>query len=1103
MKNKLIKFLIQFSYKSLFFVISLAILIGIAIKSNLFHEIVKSYIQFQLKHKYSLPVTLGAVEGNLFNSIELKNIIVFSADQQEIVSIPKLNYEFNLYNFFLNKAILRNTKLTVNEATIFIKRFRDGKWNLSIFKNSFKTQKRLPINSDLANIKIKNLTINYQDNKGLSLKSIKDPFNVSLNQLYGNITIKNNNDIVGELFGRVKESDTQLTVNTVIDIHKKNYSIDAIFRNVNPTKLSSYFLPLKGYKVNAGNMNINVNIKNKPDYSLKYPFLFYIIVSVKEGELQVPFLKESIRNINGKVYINRGKVDQSLIKLYNPKITPSQLTKVIEQLKKNKLIDQRYAINSLKSKISNQEPWVVSLLKSPPLVLSFESLPARLMSQETQMSGELNVTQKYGEVKISHLEYKPIRINNMQLSYQIMTDNVLLNFQKGQINDGKISGIATIYHKQLPVKIEANTLVNNINLNLISETSKIPIRLTGNSNVSIKILGNKDNMQFEIATSSSNMYIYDQDIQHINTFLFYRPYQISFKSELYLNQQDQPLIVSGRRSSVNMLIKIDANNIPLQSIQSIDKKKQADFNAIFQLSWPYKIKNINIFESGQATGLVKIENLTIKDQFFSLLETEFEHSNGETIVKKLDIKGKKNNAIFLKGVFKKYPISAELAIDQFEINRIPFIQKYISNKIKPLEGIITTKILVKQITPNIMTRIIPNPWISNYAMEGYFDIQKLYLINQPFKSAAFKGSWDGKHLDIRKLLLNSQKTAVKLTGSVSLYKDIDVKIHKGSLVNIKEMNNLFSPLGLYEGDILLEGRIKQTITTPQISLSFNAKNIKFLSSKIDEIDSKIIFSKNNIKISPMTIRKNKSLMKLNGNIENSLFNKDKKNLSEINLDLAMNNINLKNIVDIASDIVDFKVSSQNFLVINEVQKEKKSPIFSSTISNQKVILYKGQKYSSEIIQFNKLNKKKKQSKNINRIFNNIEGTINGKTEFNYIQNMPLKINSDITVLNGLFGDLKFKYGSLKIKEKIKNHKFKVKVEEGTINSSQFQKIESQGELTKKGVLNISDISLNDSIQTHKTLLKGTIPLADLLENNNQSNPLLVNLNLVNDKINFL
>ena len=74
----------------------------------------------------------------IFNSIKLKNIVVFSADQQQIVIIPKINYEFNLYNFFLNKAMMRNAKLTINETTIYIKRFSDGKWNLSYLKNRFK-----------------------------------------------------------------------------------------------------------------------------------------------------------------------------------------------------------------------------------------------------------------------------------------------------------------------------------------------------------------------------------------------------------------------------------------------------------------------------------------------------------------------------------------------------------------------------------------------------------------------------------------------------------------------------------------------------------------------------------------------------------------------------------------------------------------------------------------------------------------------------------------------------------------------------------------------------------------------------------------------------
>ena len=103
-------------------IIGAGLIIILVIKSGLPHEMLKSYLQFQFKQTYNIPLKINKIEGNIFQSLVLKNISIHTPNQHPILNIPKLQLSYPPHQLIFKNKRLSSliSNITITNPTLFL-----------------------------------------------------------------------------------------------------------------------------------------------------------------------------------------------------------------------------------------------------------------------------------------------------------------------------------------------------------------------------------------------------------------------------------------------------------------------------------------------------------------------------------------------------------------------------------------------------------------------------------------------------------------------------------------------------------------------------------------------------------------------------------------------------------------------------------------------------------------------------------------------------------------------------------------------------------------------------------------------------------------------
>ena len=1124
-------------------IISTGIIIFLIIKSGLPHEMLKSYLQFQFKQTYNIPLKINKIEGNIFQSLVLKNISIHTPNQHPILNIPKLQLSYPPHQLIFKNKKLSSliSNITITTPTLFINRFKNGTWNFQTIQSDQK-RTRLPqiqTKDNSGKLNIKNLTIHYKDNKGFGKHPKNIPFNTSITSVNGHIKFVGLDKLSSELTGIIKKNQSPVTINAIGNLLKRHYNINMNIDQINVAHWGTYMLPIKGYVISTGNLHAHVNIRNKPPQITEHPFLFDITLTAKNGKMTLPFFKFPAKNIHGKIHIYQGTIAPSLLRYIYPKITASQSSQVLTELQKENLINHYYHIPGSLPSFPSHTKWIQPLLQSPPMIIAFNSLQGVLLNQPTTLNGILDITTKKiklesltslsnfselsqftkispthtlsgtshlkvyfnnklkkptltGELKSPLLRFKNIPFNTPHLHYKIDNKSIIFNIQSGTFYKGKLSGNGHIKYQQSPPQLNINitsyqSYVNNI----------------GTTNVHFTLSGTPHNLIASLKTSSPNISLYSQKLHHLTSHIDYSPTHSKINTSLYINQTDTPLTIKGTLTPSKSSIKIHAADIPLYDINPLSfNKKQGQFNTDIMLAIPTTLNTTTLAQNSHGTGSILIKNIPFYGQEFNTLSTTFRHHQGQTTLDKFILKGKGNkNNISMQGTFKKHPLSLSLSMTKFHLGKSKFIEKYIPNILKPFGGITNATLQINRQQTITQLSLPPSyDWLSNYNIKGDIQIKKLKIQHQPFNNVLLQGQWNGKIGRFDTISLNHINTALKLSGTFSNTGTLNFKIKDRSTIDITNLKTLFKPWGSFSGKIYLSGNITQTITHPKISLAFDAQNIHSPTIKLEQLSGKLHYENHKTNIKSLVIKQNDSQIKLNGTIKYPK-NKFQINTLSTTIKTELSKLDLKIVQQIITEL-----SHTTIPTFNNRENTQYSPIYTSSINTNSIkitpiTLYQNQKYAPPIIAFNQ--KIQPQNKKIKGLFDSLEGNVSGKININKTPKSPLFINANLTLKNGVLGPLTINDSKLTFSQVKNNQTFTLTLSNGKFHNSPFNTIVSKGSLTHDGQLKIDKMTFNTTAKKSNSLIKGKIPISELWLPSKTPKPLSIKLTMINDQINIL
>ena len=1153
MKQALSKGIQLFKKKFLPLIIGLSILLFLIIKSGLPHEMLRSYIQFQFKHIYKLPITITKIEGSIINNITLKDIAIHTPEKkQPLISIPELQFSYpphHLLNKKLRPKIFSNISIT--NPKIFINRFKDGSWNFqSLTDYSKKNKPNITENTHYnSTIKVNNLTIHYTDEK-------KFGFNTTITSLNGTVQLTELNQLSTTLSGTIQTYQTPVTINATGNPLKKHYNITTEIANLNIHKWGPYILPIKGYSILTGSINAKVNIRSKSQLINTPYFLFDIILTAKNSTMKLPFFKFPAKNIEGRIHIYQGTIAPSLLHYTYPKITPSQSMQVLHTLKKSHLIDHNNTLSHSINSFPPQTKWIQTLLQSPPMIISFDSLSGTLKNQQTTLNGVLDITQKKiklvshtelsdfsklnnftalslkhtasgtstiklyfnnklkkptitGKLQSHVLYFKTIPIYNPLIHYTLDNTRILLEIQNGTLYTGTLSGKGEVTYRESPPQLNATITATNIK---IPPIKKNIAPIIGTTNLQLTISGNATHLTGTLNTSSSNISIYAQPLHQLNTTFKILPDYSQLNALFYFNQNTLPLTLTGSQTPSNTTLKIIAAHLPLKDIDphSINTKK-GKLTTQITINIPKKSQKKNK-KNVQITGNITIKEFPFYGQQFKSLSTTFHHHNNQTIIDTFTLTGKENkNNITFKGSFKNTQKSVVLSVNKFNIGTSKLIERYIPTLFKPFGGIADIKLSLNSPTPfSKKSPQTPYEWLSNYTISGTIRIKDLLIQNQSFNTATIQGKWNGKIGKFDTISLSHINTSLKLTGALSNTGSLNFKIKDQSTIDIENLKTLFKPWGAFSGKLYINGTITNTIHTPRFAIKFNAYNIHSPSIQLDHLSGNIDHKKQSTKIHSIVIKQNKSKLKLNGtikytdpkNILETLSVTLKTELSQLDLTLfkqLLNNISL-------SQLPTFNIP--NNIRLTSFKDRQTTPLYTSSINTKSIVLYHASHYTKPITRFNQISRPPHKKATSFGLLNSLKGKLSGKFTLTKSKDTPLFINANLSIKNGSLGSFRFSNSQLIISQIKNNHSFTISLLNGALNQNPFNSLFFKGSLANNTVLKIESMTFNSFKKNTPSMIKGTIPISELwLPSKNSkskiSKPLSITLNIVDDQINIL
>ena len=525
----------------------------------------------ELQNILKKEVSIGQISGNLFKSATVTDIKIAEnkyLDDGIMIEIKELHANYNLITALKKRGDISaaTSEATIDNVKLFINRSKEDKWNiLHLFPPPPPGEKPNPA-TFTGLLTIKKLDIFFTDKKGWGPKKIKIPFTEHFANLKGSMNYKNLLETTLDLSGIIASSGSPLNINGLVNIINGQYNL-SFTAQPSINKWSFYILPYKGYRLTGKDPTISGTIQSKNPFPIdKIPFFYDIDIPISHLNFQIPFFKNQLKRVKGKVKMSHGIVSFNDLKetLNKPtKITDSVWKTLIQA----NIISELGKIKRIPSKshvLIKKFPDLLPLLKNPKQILilspintsigkipltgkgliyldkgkltlkfnskTFETQEIKdlfpiLKSWKFEGLGTTNVTISgymdnpltIGLLEIKDPSFFGLKPKNVRLKYQFYNDFLDIHILKGSLYDGQLSGVTTINLKKSPATFKAYLKIKDLDANTILKHPSPLLR--GHVNLSSTSHGPMNNFHTRITLDSDELHIINQLIPSGNISL--------------------------------------------------------------------------------------------------------------------------------------------------------------------------------------------------------------------------------------------------------------------------------------------------------------------------------------------------------------------------------------------------------------------------------------------------------------------------------------------------------------------------------------------------------------------------------------------------------
>ncbi len=1143
-----------FSFLIISTIISLIIIFFLFYLSNLPQKYAVQFIEYYAKNNFNTSLKIRNISGNIFSNFSLDDIECFNPNNssEKIFEINKATLHYNPFKAIINyNNILQSIDfLGIENMDYFITREKNGKFQ----PITSKTERNNNI-TNFSNLKLKqkiiisNLNIIYTDERGWKKKTLDNPFSRIVSNINGEISFKKNIGKI-ELKGIMEESNKPLNLSGHVDVNDSSYKLNFDTKQLNLSNWSSYTVPDNQIEISGDHVDIDGYIKNtNPKEKNNFPILFAINIHPKNASLKLPFLENTITNINGKISILNSEITPHILKSYDNRLTKTEQTKILKELNNNNILKNNEFTNettknfkTFDSKSFNKKT-IQKIISKKAIHLQIDSIDGLINNINVNAKGPINLKDSSIYLKLvstpfesKYLEefvpaIKPININNpivinmtifnslmnpitrgkataktlsvldfnftdVKSDFKLTPKEFNLDIKKAIFNDGQILGsISTEF------SATNTTLSGTIFGSTINTAKTLPLEnnmTTGNFDIELAINGDNNELITSINCYSTTTSIANQKINTIETRLVSNELGNNFeKTKLYINNGLEPIYIESILTQNQQILIVDGSTIPFNDIISDPTNTIAELTTMSTLTIPIKNNAPQYnFNDIKTEFFISIEN-------GSLLNTRYENLtiSGLTEKSTFSIKSfnliNKSENINGNGTFTlTSPNDININIKNVALTNLPIIEGFIPISVQPLTGKLNASLAITK------NKKSATKFIDNLNVTGYLDIIDGVLAKEQFNKLSTNFMWNKKLLTIKTFNINDGITNINLNGNLSDQNNIKLNFLTDSKIKLNQLAKLFNLTLLTDGIVNFTGNINGNLNDPTINISFSSDKILIDHINLEKTLGKFNYTKENLTIDQA------SLFTANGNVD---FN-GKINLNTITeFDKAMtlkfnfNNLELENIQKALLIPPKITINNGTNRLINNQKEDIVSALTISVPFNKgpfiKIYSNIDDKNTLEFI--NKINllleekeKIKKDTLKINS--GNLSGLLDIKLQKNKIPN----INSGLSISNLNSSLINAKNMSLTSFPQRNKLIYSFEINTGLINNKPINQLKLNGHIAKNFNFVINSTRLNTNTVRASDFINGYINLP-ILSNTNNEHPIKLDIHLNENELDIL
>lgn len=813
--------------------------------------LLKNFIQHQIRKQTNLPIIIGAVNGNYYNTLTISDVVLKNPKNKNelFFQIKYIGFKYNLFSALKSRDLFQLFKnIRIYNGHIAIQHYADDSFNLQhiIEKATKKLDKKSkgqksPTKLPSIFIKYSDLSLSYLDQRGFGEKQLDNAVKNTLSKIKGQVLIDDS-----KIKGQASADFNNYPVKLNGFIHNNDFELKIHADEAEIADVINYIQPIKEIKINQAKGEYDFIIRPLKQGEPKFlPIFLGMTLNIKEGNLRTNWLPtDASANAGSVVFSNFGLFIKDIV-------GESQGQKLYVNGEMPELKNLNINILAPKADLSKADKFLPFLNAWNLKGTGSTKVNISLKEYET-----IKITTYLKKLKGSIFNYD---VQNAKAKILFHKQNVTIKIPTITAYKGKGSGHANVQiNKNAPADLDFKLKIKKVNINNYF-TNK---HFQGQGDLYVDLQGKTNDFNGKINFYGKSAKIFGQKFLQASIPINKTVEKISFQKNAHLTLNDDlsKVFFKGSLDALtNFDIELYAPRLTINDLYFIYSEKE-NYSMQTDLSGSIRGKFNDEFKKHPLN--TAIGEIDLNDMQFKLYSPTVNYAGVGRIKieKNLDIFVTANNSKTNINLHSKVGEKG-LIFSKFYLNKLNMKQakSFIKFKKYEYDGFLSGAITLFPDKNKL--------FLNKYGVTGNININTAVIASQNIDSLT-------TNFILKQNILKLRNTTF-LNKLSNLNFNLEYRSTQNFLLNIKpsylrDKDISFSPVGINIVAPKISGTIESYKKNLKADLNVSIDKLSYANISLPKIDGQIFITNNSLVLPQLTIKHYQDKYLLKGYIKHLL-----------------------------------------------------------------------------------------------------------------------------------------------------------------------------------------------------------------------------------------